>query len=55
MSALHLAARNGHSVVVLSLINAGIPVNTVVREREGGRERGRGERGRVIISLTHLV
>ena len=30
MSALHLAARNGHSVVVLSLINAGIPVNTMV-------------------------
>ena len=43
MSALHLAARNGHSVVVLSLINAGIPVNTVVREREGEREGGERE------------
>lgn len=30
-SPLHLAARNGHTVVALSLINAGISVNTVVR------------------------
>ena len=29
-SPLHLAARNGHTVVALSLINAGICVNTVV-------------------------
>ena len=29
-SPLHLAARNGHTVVALSLINAGISVNTVV-------------------------
>lgn len=29
-SPLHLAARNGHTVVTLSLINAGISVNTVV-------------------------
>ena len=36
-SPLHLAARNGHSLVALSLINAGISVNTVVREIEGGR------------------
>lgn len=34
-SPLHLAARNGHSLVALSLINAGISVNTVVSTCNG--------------------
>ena len=40
-SPLHLAARNGHTVVALSLINAGLCVNTVV---SGGEGEGEGEK-----------